>query len=229
MTRYPTLKLTFLAVALISVSLVLPFSVIGTTSEDYALIVVSSYNGTDENELEKAEDLYDLLIEKGYSSDHIKFLTTESVPIKDGDPSTNNVENGFEWLAQEADSNSNVIIYVSDHSHGINSNPFYRFSNGNINESDVSDWLDDITYDTLTYITLGNKSGLIGSELTGARRVVISSMGATETADPDEFDIVNGLKDTNADLNNDNFITFIEAYQFESLRLTSSQTSVLWA
>jgi len=230
MTRYPTLKLTLLAVALISVTLVLPLPVEGITSEDYALIVVSSYNGTDQDELQKAADLYDFLISKGYSSEYIEFLTSDQMSIRDGDPTSSNIEDGFNWLSQESDNRSNVIIYISDHSHSINSESYYRFSDGNISESDVSGWLDEMNYDTLTYISLGSRSGLIGSELRGANRVVISSMGASETADPDEFDIVNGLEDTNADLNNDNFITFTEAYEFERMGLIhEEQYPIHWS
>jgi len=230
MTRYSTLKPILIAVAIISVFLALPSPVRGSTTDDHALIVVSNYIETDEDEHQKAEDLYDLLISKGYSSNHIEFLTAEDISIRDGDPTTSNIEDGFSWLSQESNSQSNVIIYISDHSHMINSEAFYRFSDGNTNESVISDWIDDITYDTLTYISMGSRSGLIGSDLTGTDRVVISSMGANETADPDGFDIVSALEDTNADLNADNFVTFIEAYEYERVGLLSEdQSPILWS
>ena len=186
-----------------------------TENNDKALIVVSSYDGTDQNEVNKAVDLYDYLIDVGLGSDDIIFLCANNLSIKDGNPSVSNVEEGFKWLVNNTDSDSDTIIYISDHAHGINSEIYYKFNDGNISISDVEDWVDHMEYSGLAYITTGDRSGLVGSELSGESRVIMSSMAYNETAGIDRFSIARGLENISADLNSDGWVTFIEAFFWE--------------
>ncbi len=208
-------------------SMLLIGNVDAQNSDDKALIIVSSYNGTNQFELDKAIDLYDYLIDRGLQKEDIQFLCTGTLAIRDGDPTTSNIVNGFEWLAEDATTNSDVFIYVSDHTHAISSDPFYRFSDGNIYSSDIEDWLDDISYSTLNYITLGDHSGLIGSDLTDTDRTVISSMGSAQSVSIDAFDIARGLADTEADTDNDGIVSFEEAFYSEE-NLITGQDPVIW-
>ena len=227
MTRYPTLAISLLAIMLMTVLFVLPEGSDGSSSSDLALIVVSDYGGTDQFELDKALDLYNYLLDDGFSADNILFLADDSATGIDDVPDLDNIEDGFDWLKENADCNTDVIIYISDNLHGTQSDPYFRFSDGNLYASKIEDWVDDITFDELTFIGTGPHSGLFGKDLKDTDRTIMASMKANEDATPDEFDIVRGLNDPSADTNNDGMVSFEEAFYKESSTVTG-QTPQIW-
>lgn len=215
MTRRPLSPLGLISVCLMVCSTLFLGSTEGGENDDKALIVVSNYGGTDQNELDKAVDLYDYLISIGLGSDDIMFLCAENLTMRDGDPSTSKVEDGLKWLAGNSTPSSDSIVYISDHSHVIRNNCSYRFQDGNLSISDVEDYIDETSFSSLAYITTGDCSGLIGSQLSGERRVVMSSMAYDEEATTDRFSIARGLENISADRNCDGWVTFVEAFYWE--------------
>jgi hypothetical protein len=197
-----------------------------TFEDDKALIVVSSFGGTDKIELEKAIDLYNYFITNGMEHDDILFLCDQDLAMIDGDPTVSNVKEGFKWLEDEGTSQSDVFIYVSDHAHGTQNEIFYRFSDGILYSEDIEDSLDDMTFNELTYITTGAHSGHFGGQLEGPSRIIMSSMKATENAHPDQFDIARGLTDPTADTNNDGIVTFEEAFYKERSTVTGQEPQI---
>jgi hypothetical protein len=201
--------------ALLIGSLVLISNNNATENNDTALIVVSSYGGTDQNDLAKAVYLYDYLLSIGFGSDDIIFLCSDELSIKDDEPTLSNIEDAFNWLVNNSQQDSNTIIYIDDNAHVINSQEYYRFSDGNLNVSYIEDWIDEMEYSSLAYISTGDNSGLIGSSLTGEGRAIMSSMAYDEEAEIDRFNITRGLENIDADLNRDGWITFVEAFDWE--------------
>jgi len=229
MTRIPCLSLGLLATLALVATVLLVGNVSATSDEYKALIVVSSFQGTSQNELNKAIAFYDHLMEKGYGDDDILFLCTQEMTIKDGDPTAHSVEEGFEWLIKNSQEHTEVNIYISDNSHASEMELYYQFYDGTVNCFDIVDWVNEISYSTLNYITLGNHSGLFGRQLVGPNRVVMSSMRDFEEADTDQFNITRGLLDPLADYNNDGKVSMVEAFWSEYITLLPEpQTPVLW-
>jgi hypothetical protein len=229
MTRYSYAFLGIFAGLVLIAGALLGGSANADPEEFKALIVVSSFQGTNQHEIDKAVAFYDYLLDNGYDDSDIEFLCEEDLSIKDGNPIVENIENGFEWIINNSKKKTTVNIYISDNTHSSQSETFYQFVDGTIKCSQVVNWIENTTYSYLNYITLGNHSGSFGPQLIGENRVVISSMRDFETADPDQFNITRGLLDPMADMNNDNVVSMVEAYysEFETL-MTAPQTPILW-
>ncbi|MGA1872493.1 MAG: hypothetical protein ACMUHY_02380 [Thermoplasmatota archaeon] len=199
------------------------------SSEYKALIIVSDYEGTDQHELDKAVAFHDHLINKGFSEDEILFITSEDIDCRDQAVTVDNIENGFEWVIDNSKRKTEVNIYISDNSHIIDTESFYQFTDGQVNCSDIIDWIDQISYETLNYITLGNHSGLFGAKLVGPERVIISSMRECEESAVDRFNITRSLEDPAADIDHDGVVSFVEAFCNEKMLLIGTgQNPVLW-
>ena len=226
---------TFSIISLVPLGIVLVLLLVvnvgnaSNTDENRALIIVSDYDGIDQNEIEKAIAYYEYLIDGGYSSSDVEFLCMSDIACKDGDSTLVNVENAFEDLVNECGKNTNVKIYVSDNTHCINSQIRYRFTDGVLPCLDVVDWIDDMSYCSLDYFTLGNHSGLFGAQAIGDDRIIISSMGWDEAFSEDQFDITRGYNDPSADINNDGVVSTEEAFESERVTLLlTDQTPIMW-
>ena len=184
-----------------------------------AIIFVSDHNGFDENELVKADQFHSYLLDKGYESDEIKYLTQSSKIGCDGAPNTSNIRSAFEWLINTSASSSQPVIYIQDHEKYILGNVTFQFSDGNINADTIDGWLDQTDYQELTMILNGNRSALAGPDLSGLDRDVICSMRSTQSFEQDLFNITRSLKDSSADFNFDGEVSYIEAYWKEKLNL----------
>ncbi|MGA1820231.1 MAG: hypothetical protein ACMUHU_04395 [Thermoplasmatota archaeon] len=222
-----------LAGALSAASLLLIILILDPVSADpqdfKALIIVSDFEGTDQHELGKAIAFYDNLIENGYHDEDIIFLTSEDTSCTDDNVTIDIIKDAFQWLIDEGKQKTTVNVYISDNSHNVNSTSYYRFSDGIVNCSDIIRWIDQISYDNLNYITLGNHSGWFGPQLVGTNRVVISSMREFEESFVDRFNITRSLKNPNADTNCDGEVSFVEAfYSEEKLLIRYDQHPVLW-
>jgi len=229
MTRTASLLASALSVASLLLILLISNPANAEPHEYKALIVVSNYEGTDEYELEKAIVFHDYLIKKGYHEDDIVFLTSENVPCMDNNVTIDNIKKAFQWLINNSKQKTIVDVYISDNSHFINIQSYYQFSDGIINCSDIVTWIDQIHYDNLNYITLGNHSGWFGPQLVGPNRVVMSSMREFEESFIDRFNITRSLEDLTADTNKDGEVSFVEAfYKEEQLLIHYDQHPVLW-
>ncbi|MCK5773550.1 MAG: hypothetical protein KAH57_07150 [Thermoplasmata archaeon] len=196
--------------------------------DNMAIIIVSE--NAEASELGKAASFYGHLLNGGYCSDNVLFLTPSSVPGSDGTSNLSNIEDGFGSLVEDNETDKDVVIYISDHCGGCIDGAIFEFSNGTLNVSTIDGWIDDMTFDDLTFIIGGDRSGLAGPELEGDDRVIISSMGSDEMSTPDRFNITRGLESAWADFNNDGHISYIEAFISEKIRLLlEPQTPRLWA
>ncbi len=229
MTRFSYVSLGIFATLALVAAALLGGTANADPEEFKALIVVSSWEGTDQNEIDKALAFYDYLLDNGYDGCDIEFLCEGDIPVKDGEPTVEKIENGFNWIMNNSKKKTSVNIYISDNTHSSQSETFYQFQDGTINCSQIVEWIDSIEYSSLNYITLGNHSGSFGPQLIGENRVVISSMRDFEMCSPDRFNITRGLLDSKADRDNDNEVSMVEAFfsEFETL-MTVPQTPILW-
>jgi len=182
------------------------------------LIIVSDLE-PNEFEVEKGCALKQYLIENGADPDHVIFLAPEGTSGSNGEPTLNSIELGFEFLASQGDEGDIVTIYISDHLPPLVENEtHFMFVDGNIALTTVDSWLDDINCDEMMVYVGGNRSGIASNFLGSEGREVICSMGSSYTTNCDEFDLVRGFEDPNADLDDDNDVSFYEAYLSESSR-----------
>jgi len=229
MTRTAPLLVGALSVASLLLILLISNPANADPHEYKALIVVSDYQGTDSYELVKAIAFYDYLIENGYHDDDIVFLTSEHITNMDDNVTIDNIHNAFQWLIDDSKQKTEVNVYISDNAHNSNSTSYYQFNNGTVNCTDIVTWIDQIHYDNLNYITLGNHSGWFGPQLVGPNRAVMSSMREFEETFVDRFNITRSLEDRNADTNCDGEVSFVEAfYNEERLLIRYDQHPVLW-
>ena len=193
----------------------------GTGTDRKCLIIVSGHDGYSQHELVKASFFRDHLLEE-ISEDDIKYLTDPDDPDSDGPANVSNIEDAFDWLKDECESDTEVIIYIFDHIIAINNEETFLFDDGNITASTIDSWLDDVSYSRTTIILNGERSGLGGPDLTGPSRDVMCSMRSYQTSDPDLFNITRSLEDPSADLDGDEKVSFIEAYWNEVILLSGT-------
>ena len=193
-----------------------------TTMPRCAIIIVSDLDGFDPEELEKAYQFYQYLLDKEYTEDDIYFLTEDSRTGCDDDPTISNIEEAFSWLENTSESSSQPVIYISDHVIWSMGNLTFRFSDGNITISTINEWLNSTIYQELTFILGGNRSGLAGPELRGPGKTVICSMVADQVSFPDLFNITRGLEDPTSDIDGDGEVSYHEAFLKEREELRFS-------
>lgn len=198
------------------------------SSGDMAIIVVSDYNGYDSTEMGKAIAFYDYLIDSGLSSSNIEFLIDDGITGQDGEGNLSNFENALDDLVDDTNM-KDIYIYISDNGHAIQNDAEFQFEDGGISRSTIEDNLDDMTYSSLTFITLGNRSGLFGSDLLDTDRVIISSQAPYQEINPDLFNITRSLENSANDSNNDGIVDFVEAFNAEeNLLIINPQDPEIW-
>ncbi|MBN1389454.1 MAG: hypothetical protein JXA22_02315 [Candidatus Thermoplasmatota archaeon] len=196
---------------------------------DMAIIIVSDYEGYDSIETNKALAYFDHLTSTSIDEENIFFLCSDGVPGQDFPANISNVHYAFEELAKDNCPNKDIYLYISDSAHGDAYMEYYQFIDGNICRSEIEYWLDSMMYSNLHYISLGNRSGSIGSTLVDTTRTIISSMGPNDDAEIDLFNITRSLIDPDADLNDDGSVSYIEAFYSEEAILEQFyQYPILW-
>jgi hypothetical protein len=195
--------------------------------EKLALIIVSGHNGYSNMELDKAAAFRDYLIENLYQSDQIRYLTSIERAGSDGEATIENVDSAFEWLRNTADPQCEVTVYISDHAQIIDNLPTFQFNDGNISGETIDDWLYLIDCQFIKIVVNGQKSGLVGAELSSIDRSVLCSMRSYQDYNPDAFNITRSLKNMDADQNLDGIVSFEEAFEREvSLLRDSGQSPI---
>ena len=184
-----------------------------------AIIIVSDLDGFDDSELEKADQFYQYLINKGYNDGDIYFLTDGARNGYDDNPSVSNIQEAFSWLENTSESSSQPIIYIHDHEKLILGNVTFQFSDGNISADTINSWISSTEYSDLTMILNGNRSALAGSDLQDPSRDIICSMRSNQTFSQDIFNITRGLTDPTADYDKDGEVSYTEAYLRECYNL----------
>jgi hypothetical protein len=175
------------------------------------LIIVSSSGGYSSNEIGKASSFYDYLLESCTSND-VQYLTSPSCLGNDGPATLSNIEDAFEWLEAESTTETEVTVYVSDHINSIESNVFFSFDDGNMTLSYMDSLLDQVEFSSITMILNGERSGYGCDYFGGTSRDILCSMGSTQDCDPDLFNITRSLEDPTADTNDDNIVSYVEAF-----------------
>jgi len=186
-----------------------------TTMPRCAIIIVSDLDGFDPEELEKAYQFYQYLLDKEYTDEDIYFLTEDGRTGCDDDPTISNIEEAFSWLENTSESSSQPVIYISDHVIWTMGNATFQFSDGNLSANTIDGWLNSTQYQDLTMILNGNRSALAGPDLKDSSREIFCSMRSTQSFDDDLFNITRGLKDPSADTNFDGEVSYHEAFQKE--------------
>jgi len=190
-----------------------------TTLPRCAIIIVSDLNGFNQNEIEKADEFYQYLLDQDYSDDDIRYLTDDPLNGYDADPTISNINSAFSWLKNTSSSSSQPVIYISDHVKWVLGNSTFQFSDGNITANSIDDWFDETEYQELTVILNGNRSALAGSDLSGTDRDILCSMGSTQSFQTDQFNITRSLEDPTADSNSDGEVSYMEAFLKEDQNL----------
>ena len=209
-----------LTIAIISVSLLLSNETDAvTTLPRCAVIIVSDLDGFDQDDIEKAEEFYQYMLDQDYTDDDIFFLTDDNCDGYDNDPTPTNINSALSWLKNTSSSTSQPVIYVSDHVIWTQGNDTFQFSDGNITANTFDDWFDETDFQEMTVILNGNRSGLAGNDLSGLNRDIICSMGSAQSFQTDQFNITRSLEDTTADSNSDGEVSYVEAYWKEKMNL----------
>ncbi len=193
--------------------------------ERLALIIVSGHNGYSKMELDKASAFRDYLLENLYQSEQIRYLTSMDRTCSDGEATIGNVETAFEWLRNTTDPHCEVTIYISDHAQIIDNVPTFQFNDGNISGETIDEWLYLIDCQFIKIVVNGQKSGLVGAELSNIDRSVFCSMRSYQDYNPDAFNITRSLKKMDADQNLDGIVGFDEAFEREASLLRDSGQS----
>ncbi|MGA1866026.1 MAG: hypothetical protein ACMUFK_01000 [Thermoplasmatota archaeon] len=229
MTRTSTITIGLLSTTFLLIAFLFSIPADAESCEYKALIIVSDYMGTSQDELGKAIAFQEYLVSNGYGSDDITFLTSEEVPYKDDIVTIANIIDAFERLIDESRHKTHVNIYISDNAHTVQTESFYRFADGIVSCSEIIGWVDQMEYRSLNYITLGNHSGSFGPQLAGPDRVIMSSMRDDEEHLIDRFDITRSLEDPKADLDLDGMVSFVEAFLKEKeILIEYGQDPQLW-
>jgi hypothetical protein len=193
--------------------------------EKLALIIVSGHNGYSNMELDKASAFRDYLFENLYESDQIRYLTSMEREGSDGEATVENVESAFEWLKNTTDPQCEVTVYISDHAQIIDNVPMFQFNNGNISGETIDEWLCLFDCQFIKIVVNGQRSGLVGAELSNFDRSVLCSMRSYQDYIPDAFNITRSLKNMAADQNQDGIVSFEEAFDREAALLMDSGQS----
>jgi len=198
----------------------------GITNEPRcAIIIVSDMDGFDQEELNKADQFYQYLLDEDYQDSDIYFLTENGRTGFDDDPTVSNIEEAFSWLENTSEASSQPVIYIQDHEKLISGVVNFQFSDGNITTSEIDGWLDSTTYQDLTMFLGGNRSALAGPDLMDNSRDIFCSMGSSQEFDEDLFNITRGLKDPSADINNDGEVSYHEAFlkEYDNLEFSDQE------
>ncbi len=147
-----------------------------TTMPRCAIIIVSDLEGFDQEELEKADQFYQYLLDQDYTDEDIYFLTEDGRTGFEDDPSTSNIEAAFSWLENTSQPSSQPVIYIQDHEKLISGIVNFQFSDGNVSANTIDGWLDSTQYQDLTMILNGNRSALAGPVLSSSSRDIFCSM-----------------------------------------------------
>ena len=199
----------------------------GSAEIKMAIVFISDYDGVDQNELDKGCDFYDHLINDGKGHCEVIFLAPEGTTRSDGLPTKSNLMGAFDLVANDPNSDKDVVIWISDH-HGAHVESTYlQLTDGKLYSSDMDDYMDDMVYQDLTFILNGAKSGLLGPDLYEEGRTIMSSMKSDQTNDPDEFDIARSLVDPSADTDEDGEVSYKEAFTMEK-SLLNNQDPQIW-
>ncbi len=187
-----------------------------------AVIIVSSCYGENRYEIDKAMSFMDYLIDEGFDEDDIDLMSAGDSDRIDSPDLLCHINSSFSGLISGSDEDTDVVIYISDNGHAENGIPSLRFRDGNITGIQFDSWFDEITCSEFTFIIGGNRSGIIGPDVSDISRTVMSSMGENQVSSQDLFNITRSLEDPSADLNNDGVVSFLEAFRNEELLLTGT-------
>jgi hypothetical protein len=185
------------------------------------LIIVSGYGGYSQQELSKASSFREYLLD-AVNEDDIIYLTDPTDPSSDGAATLSNIEDSFDWLISNSGPDTDVTVYISDHISMIDNNATFIFNNGAIPASIIDLWLDLVECSSLNIILNGERSGMGGQAVSGTGRDVLCSMDASESFQNDLFNITRSLEDPSADLDNDEIVSYVEAYWNEVDNLLGS-------
>jgi hypothetical protein len=195
----------------------------GTSIEEKkAIIIVSSCYGENCCEIDKAMSFMDYLIDEGYDEEVIDLISAGDSDRIDSLDLLSNINSSFSGLISGSNEDTEVVIYISDNGHAENGIPSLRFRDGNITGRQFDSWFDQIICSELTFIIGGNRSGIIGPDVSDISRTVMSSMSETQVSSRDLFNITRSLEDPSADSNNDGVVSFLEAFRKEELLLTGT-------
>ena len=229
MERYTSILISILVAVALSTILLLNGSSGIPTESRMAIIIVSSWNGENHFEIDKAIFFTEYLINEGFQEDDIDLISTGSSEYIDSIDLLSNINSSFSDLIFESTLNTEVVIYISDNGHAENEYPSLWFRDGNISGIQFDQWFDQIVCSELTFIIGGNRSGIIGPNVTDPERTVMSSMNEDQVSFPDLFNITRSLEDPESDTNEDGVVDFLEGFYHErDLVINYGQTPCLW-
>jgi hypothetical protein len=162
--------------------------------------------------------LYDWLLGHGWVPNHIKFLADNQ--SADGMPTVNGIHSAISYIANHTNWNSLVFIAALDHTQDSPPNYYYHASDGNISNSQMGSWVNEIhSFNKMTIVVGGMHSGGFIPSLEGANRVVATSHASPESLSPHHYKLSEGLGTPSADINHDGYVSFQEAHNYEVVRI----------
>lgn len=207
----PTLVMTSL--------LLMSFGVVADAPEKtrWALIIAPTHEGG--TVFEDAFDMYNYLIDAGLDDGHIIFLTDGSnAPFVDGVASEQEINDAFADLSEQVAVNDDVFIIAGDD--GVFSNGDYFIidsENEFIADHAFGALVDSIECDNMVIILSFDYSGGFIDNVEGDGRLVLSSHSSMESSETNNYNIVDGLTNDEADANEDGVVSFEEAHDWVSL------------
>jgi hypothetical protein len=158
----------------------------------WAVIVCGGTVGGNQQEDFDGEsaEAYRVLLGRGYTADHIDFLSPHSSWDANGDgindvdalATTQNVQTAIQtWLAGKVAYDSRVFIYLVDHG----TTDILVVSNGNVGAANFGTWLGSVNCYRVTFVIEACMSGSWQDNIAAGNRIFISSAAAAQYAWPD--------------------------------------------
>jgi len=162
--------------------------------------------------------LHDWLLGHGWLHSHITFLADNQ--SADGMPTVNGIHSAISYVAARTNSNSLVFIAALDHLEDSPPTYYYHASDGNISNSQMGSWVNEIrSFNKMAIDVGGMHSGGFIPSLEGNNRVIATSHAAPESLSPHHYKLSEGLDTPSADTNHDGYVSFQEAHNYEVAKI----------
>jgi len=184
-----------------------PFSISTSTKETaelerpgYALIAAPVFGSNDH--IDKAKDLRNYLLDRGWIDERIFFLADSSEFYIDGNATKSGIKDTIEDIALDSTSNDLVFIAILDHAQDGEGTTYFRTGDTdnptNISDTEFAGWVDGITnFSTMTIYIRSPYAGGFVEELEGDKRIVISDCEENQSYTEGGFSFYEALTEVN--------------------------------
>jgi len=180
-----------------------------------ALIVAPVVNG-DTSTLEKAQDMRNYLLSKGWSDEDIIFLTGgTNAPYVDGPATPERVLQELDNLANTVSGDTYVQINVYDHAHDSDGKLYFQLEDGTLDVSTFVNKVNNINGDWMFLELNTNLAENVALDINKDNHIIMCSHALNQVTSVNYFNIVDGLNSPDADSNGDGSVSLEEAFNYE--------------